>query len=354
MSTLKINSFAARFIPCLLAGLTGGFTFTRISTRIFNGHFPMLIAIAIGLLFLAFTIIYALVWHTRAKKNPQRYKATPQKWQDPISYFVAFDLSMFGWQKLFHLQFFTPLGKLDMPFSSFTGDELLFTFFGYSFAFVVVIGLIEIVGSLLVVIKRTRMLGLFILFPLLLNILIMDYFYGLQVNVILHALVMCSGVLYLILIHYQKLMDFFFPSGDVPSKQVKSMLPALVVILPLLIMTTYDFPDKDPQLKGKYTVNNLVMNRIPCNVKSEADSLLTIVYLDIGRDCVFEYNNLKRREFGFYAYDAKSNSFSIKWRFPDKNRPRLQGTLSRIAENKLKLDAHIGDQVINCILERAR
>src|SRR4051812_43166175 len=106
MSQLQPAGFMPKLIPCLLAGLTGGFTFSRISTRIFHGNFPLRIAIAISLLFLLATIVYAIIWHQRSK-NKQRSNKTYIFWQDLIAYFVAFDLSMFGWQKLFHLQFFT-------------------------------------------------------------------------------------------------------------------------------------------------------------------------------------------------------------------------------------------------------
>ncbi|MEO6721889.1 MAG: hypothetical protein ABIN67_16090 [Ferruginibacter sp.] len=346
------NYFAHKFLPCIIAGLTAGFTFSRISTRLFHGQVPLLPAIIIGLLFLTFTIFYSYRWHKKSKLQQVDNEKTSLYWQDLIAYFIAFDLSMFGWQKLFHLQFFTPLGKLDMPFSSFSGDELLFAFYGHSHAFVIVIGIIEIVGSLFIAIKKTRMLGLFILLPLLLNILIMDYFYGLRYNVVLHAFVMLAGVAYLIFIHYTKLILFFFPALPSDRRRIAATLPALVILLPLVVMTTYAFPEDNPALTGKYSVKELTINNIPVTGHNDQDSILTTVYMDIGNDCVFEYNNLKRRHFGKYTFNPDSNSFEVKWRYPSPTPPPLSASLVRNTDNQLRLDAEMGGKHINCILKK--
>src|SRR5580658_994003 len=45
-------------------------------------------------------------------------------WQGILAGWMALDLAMFGWQKLFHLQDQVPLGRLDEPINSFSGEDL--------------------------------------------------------------------------------------------------------------------------------------------------------------------------------------------------------------------------------------
>jgi hypothetical protein len=52
--------------------------------------------------------------------------------------------------------------------------ELAWTFMGYSFTYILFIGLAEIVGACLLLWERTKLLGVAILLPVMVNILVFD------------------------------------------------------------------------------------------------------------------------------------------------------------------------------------
>jgi len=78
------------------------------------------------------------------------------------------------------LQFFTPLAKLDMPFNSFTPEDLTWAYFGHSRVFVCIIGSFQILGSFLLLFSRTRLLDVFVLLPVMLNIVLLNACYHME------------------------------------------------------------------------------------------------------------------------------------------------------------------------------
>lgn len=54
------------------------------------------------------------------------------------------------------------------------GFDLAWTFMGYSFAYILFIGLAEVLGAWLLLWERTKLLGVAVLLPIMLNILVFD------------------------------------------------------------------------------------------------------------------------------------------------------------------------------------
>src|SRR5882757_9754330 len=123
------RSFLQKFIVCFLAGLTTSHTVVRIGWRFLNGYIPDRPMLAIGLLIIITGLVYPFVWSR--KKDPVRNERIYSFWIGLIRYSIALDLIMVGLQKWFYLQFNTPIAKLDLPFSSFSPEDLTWAFFGY-------------------------------------------------------------------------------------------------------------------------------------------------------------------------------------------------------------------------------
>ena len=206
---MKTKSLIQKLLICLLAGLICGETFLRVGNRFLSFvlpiHIVMGISVAIALIFM----IYAFVWHRRERKDSIDSVKVNAFWVGAIRYGIAFDLAMFGFQKIFHLQFNTPLGMLDEPFSSFGNQWHVWSFFGHSYGFAVTIAVSQIAGSMLLLFNRTRLLGAVVLFPVMLNIIFIDYFYDLDLGVLMHALILFAGLIYLLMMDYDRLVEFF-------------------------------------------------------------------------------------------------------------------------------------------------
>ena len=198
--------FIKKFITCVLAGLViGAFTF-RQGVTFFRTWVPMRLIAFMPFLFLVVAVISALVWQARKTNHP----ATLAFWQGLIRYGVAYDLASFGWEKICHLQLGMRVSMLDLPYRSFSPSDLFWSFFSHSYLFACMIAGFQIAGAMLLLFRRTRLVGVFVLLPVLANILLMDIFYQIGDSVVVHASIMMAGTLYFLFIEFDRLKEFFF------------------------------------------------------------------------------------------------------------------------------------------------
>jgi hypothetical protein len=318
-------SFLKKLITCGLAGLVIYASTLRMSFTFARTWIPLRFIAIPPFLLLVAAIIYAVIWQIRKTDNP----ATLAFWQGVLRYGVAFDLACFGWEKLFHLQLAgMPQSKLDIPVSNLSSQDLFWIFFSHSYLFSCIIAACQIMGAMLLLVRKTRLLGVFILLPVLTNILLMDIFYEVGTSVVVHASIMMAGTLYFLFIEFNRLKEFFFKAKDqLPalnlSKYAKMTIRLSIIYIPMLLIAMHGNLDKDPLLRGKYEVKQLMVNQQVLSHNC-TDSLLTLVYFDIRNECVFEFNSQQRRWYGFYKKD--DNSLQIKWRAP-AGKPTFTGVL---------------------------
>lgn len=274
-------SFIKKIITCLLAGLVIGASAFRVSITYFStwetiGGFsiiPFFTVIA--------AVVYALIWQARKTNNP----STLAFWQGLIRYGVAFDLAEFGWAKICHLQLVMPLSKLDLPYSSFSSSDLFWYFFSYSYILGCIIAALQITGAMLLLFHRTRLVGVFILLPVLANILLMDIFYQIGPSVVIHASIMMAGISYFVVIEFKRLKEFFFATTNrLPELHfpgyTKLIVRLSIIYIPLLLIAMHGKIDQYPRLTGKYEVKQLIVNHQLVHRDNYADSTLTVVYFD--------------------------------------------------------------------------
>ena len=364
---MKARSFLQKFVACFLAGLSGMAAMLRIGRRFISPWIPLPVIAAFALVFFASTLVLAVVWHRREKAKGVATPDAPSPiwmqlnfWQGLLRYAIALDLSMFGWQKIFHLQFVSPLGMLDLPFSSLSGEDLTWSYFGHSYPMVVAIGCLQITGSILLLFNRTRLLALFTLLPVLLNIVLIDFFYGLDWGERIYAAVIFLELLYLLLSEYNRLVEFFLkaqtaiPSVVFKSHYLKKSIRLSVIGIPLLLIAAYEKPDKHPSLTGKYEVSNLQLNHAALKPGPCQDSVLTTVYIDIGNDFVLEFNNQKRRLFGIYTYEEETGKLGVTWHYPPTFHTPLQATLTSSSDTELTLTGKMGADLLTIQLHKIR
>ena len=344
-------SFVKKLITCILAGLVIGASAFRISITYFRtwetiGSFSI-----IPLLTVLTAIVYTVIWQARKTNNP----STLAFWQGLIRYGVAFDLAEFGWAKIFHLQLVMPLSKLDLPYNSFSPSDLFWYFFSYSYVLGCIIAALQIAGAMLLLFHRTRLVGAFILLPVLANILLMDIFYHIGFSVVIHACIMMAGILYFMFIEFNRLKEFFFAATNrLPqlhfSKYVKWIIRLSIIYIPLLLIAMHGKVDKYPTLTGKYEVKQLSINRQLLHPDSFTDSILTVVYFDIKNGCVFQFNTTTKRWNG--TFTKNGNHIKIKW-FSPAGKPIFDGTMSMLnGSGKLTLTGMLGKDSMDVMLQK--
>jgi hypothetical protein len=344
-------SFVKKLITCVLAGWIIGATTLRMGVTYFRPWVAIPSLSIIPFLTTIAAIVYALVWQARKTNNP----STLAFWQGLIRYGVAFDLAEFGWAKICHLQLVIPLSKLDLPYNSFSPSDLFWTFFSQSYLFGCIIAALQIAGALLLLFHRTRLVGVFILLPVLANILLMDIFYQIGFSVVVHASIMMAGILYFLVIEFKRLKEFFFTATNrLPeihfSKYVKWVIRLSIIYIPLLLIAMHGKVDKYPCLTGKYEVKQISINQQLLHGSICADSILTVVYFDIKNGCVFQFNTPVKRWNGIFT--KNSNHINIKW-FSPKDNPAFDGTMSTANNTgKLMLAGKLGKDSMDVILQK--
>ena len=328
---------------CLLTGVTLIIVLQRIGYRLCwewaGHHYPPPIYVIVG----GVLILGAAAAYSR--------KGQEALWQGILAGFIGLDLALFGWQKLFHQQFLVPIGRLDDPFNSFSREDLTWAYFHASYAFTCVIGFCQIAGSFLLYFRRTRLFGAIFLLPVLLNITLIDLFYGLDTGVTVHAIILLIGLFYLILVHYKRLAVFFFSREGFSRRLAGYASPiALAIVLPVLLMLSFGSPDRNPQLTGKYKVEGLRVDGVSTVAASCQDSVLTTVIFDLNNDMVLEFNGLQRRWIGSYRLDRATGALVAFWRFPVQARDTLFARISRDPSGAWQLTGSIGKDSLRALL----
>ena len=115
-------------------------------------------------------------------------------------WYVFFFLNLYGIGKIVGGQFYRR-GSLPEDVASTTlGDatafDLAWTFMGFSFAYVLFIGLAEIVGAWLLLWARTKLLGAAILLPVMVNVVVFDVVFldkfGALASATIYTLLLCA------------------------------------------------------------------------------------------------------------------------------------------------------------------
>ena len=307
-------------LPCLLAGVISAMSLTRIGFRYFSEYVAPSVVSGVGIIYFMAILLYIVIGIRKAIRKPGSSSSLLAFWQGALRYFIALDLCVFGIGKFFHIQFNTPLALLDNPFSTLSDSQLMWAFFGQSYAFTVIIGSIQIIGSAMLLFRKTRLVGVIILMPLLLNICLLDFFYNDAVTTI-YSGIEIGGLIYLLLIEYNRLLQFFFieksnlPQLNFRNHLWKNTARLSVIVIPLLLMAIVKFPQHYPEINGKYEVKNMIINNTPRSHYPCEDSILTKVYFD-KNDLVFEYNSYQRRFIGSYTYNQITRQVIGTWRYP--------------------------------------
>lgn len=342
---------------CFLAGLISTIMVQRIGLKYFYGIIPARFMAIISVTYLVAILVYIFTGLRTTVKAQGQSPALLAFWQDALRYFLALDMMIFGVCKFFKLQFVTPLALLDNPFNTWGDSELMWAFFGHSYPFTLLIGSLEIIGALLLLFKKTRLVAVFFLMPICLNIFFLDVFYnGVATSVYIGIEII--GLTYLLLIEYDRLYKFFFiDKSDLPQFKFKNdmwrnMVKLSVVVITFGLMAINKYPQYYPEINGKYMVKGLIIDNVKQEEPCKADSVLTKVYID-KNDIVLEYNSYRRRFIGNYKYNQATKQITATWRYPGNQHDTLFAKIlpGGDAEKKI-LTGYMGKQTFKVDLHR--
>jgi hypothetical protein len=200
-----------------------------------------------------FSIGFSIYWHNKEKKgtfNSIKYIS----WLTTLlRYWIAFLLLDFGFQKVFEVNFNYSYHINDSLSSALTGPELTWKYYGFSYGLAIILAFFQIIGSILLLFKRTILLGVTILLPVMLNIVLINIFYSIGPITLFTSILITLGLVNLFLQQKVNILNFF--------NQYKNTLPSigsafsrltariLCILIPLLFVIYYNY---DVHLSKKY------------------------------------------------------------------------------------------------------
>ena len=155
-------------------------------------------------------------------------------------WYVFFFMNTYGLAKLIGGQFYRrgelPAELSATPIGEVEAFDLAWTFMGYSFAYMLFIGLAEILGGWLLLWNRTKLLGVAILLPVLANILVFDVIfldkYGALASATIYTLLLLL-IAYLnrerVAAAFASLMGTAAGEGSMPGRRIRTAVAALVL-----------------------------------------------------------------------------------------------------------------------------
>jgi hypothetical protein len=155
---------------------------------------------------------------------------------------VSFSMLLYGIGK--PLQF-SNSSIAQKPVSALTGMELMWAFYGYSKVYPLVLGFFEIMGALLLLFRKTRLLGGLVITSILFNVILQDIFYGVNVGALRAAIVYQVSVLIIFWLNRKpitQIMQFYFKQFvSIPKSPNKWLILVLAGVGAVLLKVVEAF-----------------------------------------------------------------------------------------------------------------
>lgn len=277
--------------------------------------------------------------------------------------FLIGAMLLYGFVKVFQIQFQQPsFVKLLQPLGEFSPMGLAWNYMGYSKGFGMFAGLMEILGGILLMFRKTSTLGAFVVIGVMVQVAMMNMMFDIPVKLFSIHLILMAVVIFItdlqrfiaVFIKNKATMryDFFYPKGI--EKKRKIIHKVKIVLIPILLIAgtllsylgSLNITDINhrPQLYGIWETQTLVVNNdtIPplitdnkrwryliierkkrAIIKSMTDELTTYSFIT---DTI--ENKIKMR-----INDTVESGYNLQYIFNKPNDLQLFGTLDNDSIN---------------------
>jgi len=157
-------------------------------------------------------------------------------------WYVFVFMCLYGLGKIMGGQFYTPAripeAVANTPLGKAESFDLAWTFMGHSHAYILFIGITQIIGAFMLLFNKTKLIGTTILLPVLLNIVVFDIVfldkYGALASATIY-LTMLIAILFFnkerVVMAFRSLTNFSFNAGDEKNVKLKIYKILSVVII---------------------------------------------------------------------------------------------------------------------------
>ena len=205
-----------KFIECLFTGIAIGNTLSmfldllpekwlnKLSDQMWDYFFigSMAIPALVGL-------IYSIYWHRNEKRSTIDSPVRHAWFRAILRYWLALEIATYGFAKILKTQFGHSYSRSDTPIGELNGFSLTWHYFSYSYTMAVIIALVQIIGSALLLTRRTTLLGVTVLLPVMLNIMLINVFYDIALGAFINSVIFSLGLIYLLSLQWAPLKQIY-------------------------------------------------------------------------------------------------------------------------------------------------
>ncbi|MEO3407445.1 hypothetical protein AAFN85_26230 [Mucilaginibacter sp. CAU 1740] len=269
---------------------------------------------------------YSIYWHLKERKTQFGSTIKYAWFRAIIRYFVAYTISVYGFAKICQTQFAHYYFRDDIPAGHLNGLSLTWYYFGHSYTFAVILGCIQISGGILLMFRRTTLLGTYILLPVMFNIVLINLFYDIAFGALVVAIILTVSLVYLLLLRWHDLKVLFLSKPIIPPIKLSFLKP---IVIPLLLVTAfysvYHYVANKPSpapFTGIWKVTELKRNGKPDNENAwvEHASSFHKIYIEKDGTIAFSANPYvfddMKAWFGSYQYDDRRKVLNVFFNGP--------------------------------------
>lgn len=123
--------------------------------------------------------------------------------ENAISWIVVLAMLIYGLGKIVQFEDAVDINK---TLAEMTGMELMWAFYSYSKSFVITLGILEVIGGILMLIKKTRLIGCLFTTPILLTVILQDFYYGVHLGALKAAILYQLLILTILWLNKEKVV----------------------------------------------------------------------------------------------------------------------------------------------------
>ncbi|WP_338871612.1 hypothetical protein WBJ53_25855 [Spirosoma sp. SC4-14] len=270
-----------------------------------------LIALAI-LLGISFLVTYS--WERIGKGNQWH------TWlQTIITVYVAYSITGYGAAKILKTQFQAPQYIRETPIGELNGFWLTWTYYGYSQTMAYILGWTQVLGCVLLLFRRTQLMGVVVLLPVMINIDLIDHFYDISPLAYYNALHYTFLLFFLLLLDYDTLKAAFLSYQKTANTTIRTALLTVVRLLVIglafwRINSLRESFQQPTKLNGVWKVESLGRNNSVVIPSAYQDSVWSKVYFEWRYGCLFKYHpdKFQQRDLhGDYKVDEATKVLTV-------------------------------------------
>lgn len=161
------------------------------------------------------------------------------RYLDWLRYLSAFLLFIYASSKLLGRQFSLPPAIALRPVRSLSGYQLAWSYYSYSHAYAVILGLTQLAGGALLLFRKTALLGAALMLPVMTNILMINLFFHIAWGAMCTSAFIFTSMLAVLWPNRQALVGVFWTqqaSEPANVRRYHRVIAAVVVLLAITLM----------------------------------------------------------------------------------------------------------------------